>query len=70
MKNGQLPTDHFRVGDHIRVYVCEVKKETRNPIIVLSRTHPNFIKRLFEAEIPEIQDGTVEIVDRGVVDEG
>ena len=55
----QLPTDRFKVGDHVKVYVCEVKKETRNPIIVLSRTHPNFIKRLFEAEVPEIQDGTV-----------
>lgn len=55
----QLPTDRFKVGDHVKVYVCEVKKETRNPIIVLSRTHPNFIKRLFETEVPEIQDGTV-----------
>ncbi len=59
VKDKQMPTDHFRVGDHIKVYVCEVKKDTRNPIIVLSRTHPNFIKRLFEAEIPEIRDGTV-----------
>ncbi|MBR3837641.1 MAG: transcription termination/antitermination protein NusA [Clostridia bacterium] len=55
----QLPTDRFKVGDSVKVYVCEVKKETRNPIIVLSRTHPNFIKRLFESEVPEIQDGTV-----------
>ncbi len=59
MKAEQLPTDRFRVGDHVKVYVCEVKKETRNPIIVLSRTHPNFIKRMFETEVPEIQDGTV-----------
>ncbi len=55
----QLPTDRFKVGDHVKVYVCEVKKESRNPIIVLSRTHPNFIKRMFETEVPEIQDGTV-----------
>ena len=55
----QLPTDRFKVGDQVKVYVCEVKKESRNPIIVLSRTHPNFIKRMFELEVPEIQDGTV-----------
>lgn len=55
----QLPTDRLHVGDHIKVYVCEVKKDARNPIIVLSRTHANFVKRLFEAEVPEIQDGTV-----------
>ncbi len=59
MKDEQLPTDRFKVGDHVKVYVCEVRKETRNPIIVLSRTHPHFIKRLFEMEVPEIQDGTV-----------
>lgn len=59
MKDEQLPTDRFKVGDHVKVYVCEVRKETRNPIIVLSRTHPHFIKRLFETEVPEIQDGTV-----------
>ncbi|MBR2616231.1 MAG: transcription termination/antitermination protein NusA [Clostridia bacterium] len=59
LKAEQLPTDRFKVGDHVKVYVCEVKKETRSPIIVLSRTHPNFIKRLFETEVPEIQDGTV-----------
>lgn len=59
MKDEQLPTDRFKVGDHVKVYVCEVRKETRNPIIVLSRTHPHFIKRMFEMEVPEIQDGTV-----------
>ena len=59
VKNEQMPTDRFRVGDHVKVYVCEVKKETRNPTIVLSRTHPNFVKRLFENEVPELQDGTV-----------
>ena len=59
VKNEQMPTDRFRVGDHVKVYVCEVKKETRNPTVVLSRTHPNFVKRLFENEVPEIQDGTV-----------
>jgi len=59
IRSEQLPADRFHVGDHVKVYVCEVKKETRNPIIVLSRTHPNFIKRLLENEVPEIQDGTV-----------
>ena len=59
MKDEQLPTDRFKVGDHVKVYVCEVRKDTHNPIIVLSRTHPHFIKRMFEMEVPEIQDGTV-----------
>lgn len=59
IRGEQMLTDRFKVGDHVKVYVCEVKKDTRTPIIVLSRTHPNFIKRLFEMEVPEIQDGTV-----------
>ena len=59
MRSEQMPTDRFKVGDHVKVYVCEVKKDARNPVIVLSRTHPNFIKRLFEREVPEIQDGVV-----------
>lgn len=58
----QLPTDDFKVGDRLKVYVSEVRSvDTRGPIVDLSRTHPGFVKRLFEMEIPEIQDGTVVI---------
>ena len=56
----QLPTDDFHVGDRLKVYVSEVRSvDTRGPIVDLSRIHPGFVKRLFETEIPEIQDGTV-----------
>ncbi|MBQ2253097.1 MAG: transcription termination/antitermination protein NusA [Clostridia bacterium] len=54
-----LPQDNFVAGDHIRVYVMEVKKESRGPIVMISRTHPGLVRRLFEREVPEIQDGTV-----------
>lgn len=58
----QLPSDDFKVGDRLKVYVSEVRSvDTRGPIVDLSRTHPGFVKRLFETEIPEIQDGTVVI---------
>ncbi|MEA4833135.1 MAG: transcription termination factor NusA [Oscillospiraceae bacterium] len=59
MKSEQMPTDRFRVGDHVKVFVMEVKKETRGPIVILSRTHPGLVKRIFEIEVPEIRDGTV-----------
>jgi len=45
----------------IRAYIAEVKKEVKGPQIILSRAHPNFVKKLFELEVPEIDDGTVEI---------
>lgn len=48
-------------GDHIKVYVVEVRKSTRGPQVLISRTHPGLVKRLFELEVPEIFDGTVEI---------
>ncbi|MGM9681354.1 MAG: transcription termination factor NusA [Eubacteriales bacterium] len=59
LKAEQLPNDSFAVGDHIKVFLTEVRKETRGPLITLSRTHPNMVKRLFELDVPEIQDGTV-----------
>ncbi|MBR2021602.1 MAG: transcription termination/antitermination protein NusA [Clostridia bacterium] len=58
-KNEQIPGERLREGDSIRVYVTVVKKETKGPSIVLSRKHPGLVKRLFELEVPEIQDGTV-----------
>ncbi len=60
-KNEQIPGESFKEGELIKVYVLEVKKDTGGPAIVLSRTHPGLVKRLFEIEVPEIQDGTVVI---------
>ncbi len=62
-KQDQIPGEHFSVGDRIKVFVTEVMKETlRGPVVSLSRTAPGLVKRLFELEIPEIQDGTVVIM--------
>ncbi|MBR3996131.1 MAG: transcription termination/antitermination protein NusA [Clostridia bacterium] len=60
-KKEQIPGEELHEGDVVRVYVLEVKKETegKGPAVVLSRTHAGFVKRLFELEVPEIQDGTV-----------
>ena len=58
----QIPGEVHEVGDRIKVFVSEVKSgEVRGPLVTLSRVHPNFVKRLFELEIPEIQDGTIVI---------
>ena len=63
LKSEQIPGETHDVGDRIKVFISEVKSgETRGPLVTLSRTHPNFVKRLFELEIPEVQDGTVEIM--------
>ena len=60
LKEEQIPGEIYDVGDRIKVFVSEVKSgETRGPIVTLSRVHPNFVKRLFELEVPEIQDGTI-----------
>ncbi|MCL2213044.1 MAG: transcription termination factor NusA [Oscillospiraceae bacterium] len=61
LKAEQIPTDNFDVNDHIKVFITEVKKESRGPLVTLSRTHPNFVKRLFELEIPEVESGLVTI---------
>lgn len=58
-KNEQIPGEKFTEGQLIKVYVLEVKKESVGPAVVFSRTHPGLVKRLFELEVPEIQDGTV-----------
>lgn len=55
------PKDNFKQGDRVRALILEVKKSTKGPQIVLSRTHPMFVKRLFELEVPEIDEGIVEI---------
>ena len=57
----QIPGESFKEGDLVRVYVMEVRKPNRGPLIHVSRTHPNLIRRLFELETPEIAEGQVEI---------
>lgn len=57
----QVPDEIILEGDHIKVYVVDVKETDRGPRIMLSRTHPGLVKRLFEMEVPEIFDGTIEI---------
>ena len=57
----QIPGETYAPGDLIRVYVLEVHKATRGPLVHVSRTHPNLVRRLFELETPEIADGQVEI---------
>ncbi len=56
-----LPRESFRTGDRIRAYVYDVRREARGPQIFLSRTHPQFMARLFAQEVPEIYDGIIEI---------
>ncbi|MBQ6897238.1 MAG: transcription termination/antitermination protein NusA [Oscillospiraceae bacterium] len=60
-KDEQIPGEEYEVGDHVKVYVVDVLSGERGPRIMLSRTHPGFVKRMFELEVPEIFDGTVEI---------
>ncbi|MBE6884722.1 MAG: transcription termination/antitermination protein NusA [Ruminococcaceae bacterium] len=60
-KSEQMPGEELVEGDRIRVYVVEVAASERGPRIMISRTHPGLVKRLFEMEVPEIYDGTVEI---------
>lgn len=57
----QTINEEYRFNDRIKTYIVEVKKTTKGPQIMLSRTHPGLVKRLFELEVPEIHDGTVEI---------
>ena len=57
----QVPDEVLKEGDHIKVYVVDVKDTEKGARIMLSRTHPGLVKRLFESEVPEIFDGTVEI---------
>ena len=57
----QVPGERLMEGDRIKVYVVEVRRTSRAPQVLLSRTHPGLVKRLFELEVPEIYDGTVQI---------
>ena len=57
----RIKTEPIHEGDRIKVYVSEVRNSTRGPQVLISRTHPGLVRRLFELEVPEISDGTVEI---------
>ena len=59
LRSEQIPGETFYVGDKIKVFVREVNKEARGPIVTLSRVHPDLVRRMFELEIPEIADGIV-----------
>ena len=60
-KSEQIPSDYFRKGDTIRAVVIKVEMKNNNPLIILSRTSPVFLERLFELEVPEIFDGLITI---------
>lgn len=57
----QVPGEELYEGDHVKVYVVDVKETEKGPKVMISRTHPGLVKRLFETEVPEIFDGTIEI---------
>ncbi len=57
----QSPLEHYRIGQPVKAFVLEVRRSARGPQIMVSRTHKNFLRRLFELEVPEIHAGTVEI---------
>ena len=61
MAGEQVPGEVLTEGMHVKVYVVDVRRSTRGPQILISRTHPGLVKRLFELEVPEIFDGTVEV---------
>jgi len=57
----QMPNERYRVGQRLKVYLLEVVRTNREPRVVVSRSHPNLLRRLFESEVPEVFNGTVEI---------
>src|SRR3546814_17920349 len=56
-----LPRESFRTGDRVRAYIYDVREEQRGPQIFLSRTHPQFMAKLFAQEVPEIYDNIIEL---------
>ena len=60
-RDQQLPRENYRTGDRVRAYIMDVRQETRGPQIFLSRSHPQFMAKLFEQEVPEVYDGVIEI---------
>ncbi len=61
-RDESIPREHFNNGDRIRAYIMDVREELRGPQIFLSRTHPDFMAKLFAQEVPEIYDGVIEIM--------
>ena len=61
LPNEAVVTEHYRLGERLRFYVLAVQDDMKLPAIVLSRSHPKFIAKLFELEVPEISDGSVQI---------
>jgi N utilization substance protein A len=61
MREEQIPSENLRRGDYVRLYVVDVHRSNKGPVIKLSRTHRNLLRRLMEQEVPEVRDGTVEI---------
>ena len=57
----QVPTERYRKGQRLKVYIVDVRRTSRGPEIIVSRTHKNLLKRLFEVEVPEVYNGVVEI---------
>ena len=60
-RDQQLPRENYRNGDRLRSYIMDVRREARGPQIFLSRSHPRFMAKLFEQEVPEVYDGVIEI---------
>ncbi|WP_425410393.1 transcription termination factor NusA [Hyphococcus sp.] len=60
-RDQQLPRENYRNGDRVRAYIMDVRREARGPQIFLSRSHPQFMAKLFEQEVPEVYDGVIEI---------
>ena len=58
-RDESIPREHFNTGDQVRAYILDVRKESRGPQIFLSRTHPQFIVKLFVQEVPEFYDGLI-----------
>ena len=57
----QIPGERYRIGDRLKVYIVKVEMTSKGPMVVLSRSHPSLVKKLFEMEVPEIATGVVEI---------
>jgi N utilization substance protein A len=57
----QIRSEHYRQGDRVRALLLKVQKESKGPQLILSRTHPEFVRKLFELEVPEVREGVVEI---------
>lgn len=61
-KQDQIPNEHYQAHDRIKVYVSKVENTSKGPQVFVSRSHPDLLRRLFEQEVPEVYDGTVEIM--------